>query len=755
MSDIMRDDMMMDLFRQEAEAQTAVLNKDLLILERQPTSAAELEACMRAAHSLKGAARIIGLDEGVKIAHVMEDCLVAAQEGKLLLTAEHIDALLAGSDILLHITDPQVWSKIDPLILRLEQLLQTPAETPRLEPALVETNIDDIASSLLLEATTPLLAPEPIINISENRSADMGERVLRVTAEHLNQLLDLSSKSLVELKRVKPVVDAFERLRRQQRQTTKKLVSALEVLKEQAQTMDVERQLEQILEQFNEYQTQLQKHMQSLDDFNWQATRRAQQLYDTALMCRMRPFADVMLGQSRMVRDLGRSLGKQVRLEVEGDTTQVDRDVLKRLEAPLIHLLRNAVDHGLETPEERMLAAKPIEGRITVRAYHHADKLRVDVEDDGRGIDLANLRELIVKRQLTNQQTAHQLTEPELLSFLFLPSFSMRQTVTEVSGRGVGLDAVHHEMHELRGSVSLTQQSGLGTRFTLEMPLTLSIIRSLLVEISGEVYAFPLGHIERMLSVPCQEIVQLNGRQHIWYQSLAVSLISASQLLQRSDTANERDDLSIVLLRQQETLYGITVDKLLGEQTLVVLPLDTRLGKIQDVLAGAVLENGTPVLILDVEDMLRSTEKLIQSGSLQRVDRGIQQQQTLLRKRVLVVDDSLTVRELEKKLLLSRGYDVSVAVDGMEGWNMLRAENFDLVVTDIDMPRMNGIELVTLIRRDSRLQQLPVMVVSYKDREEDRMRGLDAGADYYLAKASFHDEALLDAVVDLIGEART
>jgi len=208
----------------------------------------------------------------------------------------------------------------------------------------------------------------------------------------------------------------------------------------------------------------------------------------------------------------------------------------------------------------------------------------------------------------------------------------------------------------------------------------------------------------------------------------------------------------VVLIRDRDSLFGLVVERFLGERTLVVMPLDARLGKVQDVSAGALLDDGTPVLILDVEDMLHSVAKLLGSGRLERVDRSARQLAGSQRKRVLVVDDSLTVRELERKLLLSRGYDVAVAVDGMDGWNALRAEHFDLLITDIDMPRMDGIELVTLVRRDSRLQSLPVMVVSYKDREEDRRRGLDAGADYYLAKASFHDEALLDAVVDLVGE---
>lgn len=286
------------------------------------------------------------------------------------------------------------------------------------------------------------------------------------------------------------------------------------------------------------------------------------------------------------------------------------------------------------------------------------------------------------------------------------------------------------------------------------MPLTLSVVRSLVVEVGGEAYAFPLAHIERMRDLQPDDILQLEGRQHFWDEERHVGLVSASQLLNRPPAQNAGETLKVVVIRERDAVYGVAVERFIGERTLVVMPLDARLGKVQDVSAGALLDDGSVVLIVDVEDMLRSVEKLLNTGRLERIDRRNRQVDQATRKRVLVVDDSLTVRELERKLLVGRGYDVSVAVDGMDGWNALRAEDFDLLITDIDMPRMDGIELVTLLRRDTRLQSLPVMVVSYKDREEDRRRGLDAGADYYLAKASFHDDALLDAVVELIGDAQ-
>lgn len=753
--DQMRDASLLELFSLEADAQTQVLSAGLLALERNPTQADQLEACMRAAHSLKGAARIVGVDAGVSVSHVMEDCLVSAQENRLYLQPEHIDALLQGTDLLMRIATPgnDVGpADVEAYVALMERLLdpsQAPVNVaPSPEPAPV------------VEELPPEPEPAPPVNSEPprqgKRMTEGGERVLRVTAERLNSLLDLSSKSLVETQRLKPYLASLQRLKRIQSQGIRALDTLDGQLKTQVLSLEAQEALADTRRLLSEAQALLAEKHAELDEFGWQAGQRAQVLYDTALACRMRPFADVLAGQVRMVRDLGRSLGKQVRLEIEGEKTQVDRDVLEKLEAPLTHLLRNAVDHGIEMPEQRLLAGKPAEGLIRLRASHQAGLLVLELSDDGNGVDLERLRGTIVDRHLSPVETALRLSEEELLTFLFLPGFSLRDTVTEVSGRGVGLDAVQHMVRQLRGAVVLEQTAGQGSRFHLEVPLTLSVVRSLVVEVGEEAYAFPLAHIERMCDLAPDDIVQLEGRQHFWHEGRHVGLVAASQLLQRPAGQSPSETLKVVVIRERDTVYGIAVERFIGERTLVVLPLDDRLGKVQDISAGALLDDGSVVLIVDVEDMLRSVDKLLNTGRLERIARRSQQTTEAPRKRVLVVDDSLTVRELQRKLLLNRGYEVAVAVDGMDGWNALRSEDFDLLITDIDidMPRMDGIELVTLLRRDSRLQSLPVMVVSYKDREEDRRRGLDAGADYYLAKASFHDDALLDAVVELIGGAR-
>ncbi len=752
--DQMRDASLLELFSLEADAQTQVLSAGLLALERNPTQADQLEACMRAAHSLKGAARIVGVDAGVSVAHVMEDCLVSAQESRLYLQPEHIDALLQGTDLLMRIATPgnNVGpADIDAYVALMERLLDPTQPTARVAPPPAAPVPVVEALPAEPEPAPPVASDPPRQN---KRMTEGGERVLRVTAERLNSLLDLSSKSLVETQRLKPYLASMQRLKRIQSQS----VRALDTLDGQLKTLGLNLEAQEALADtrrlLSEAQALLAEKTAELDEFGWQAGQRAQVLYDTALACRMRPFADVLAGQVRMVRDLGRSLGKQVRLEIEGEKTQVDRDVLEKLEAPLTHLLRNAVDHGIEMPEQRLLAGKPAEGVIRLRASHQAGLLVLELSDDGNGVDLERLRAGIVDRHLSTVETALSLSEEELLTFLFLPGFSLRDKVTEVSGRGVGLDAVQHMVRQLRGAVVLEQAAGQGSRFHLEVPLTLSVVRSLVVEVGEEAYAFPLAHIERMCDLAPDDIVQLEGRQHFWHEGRHVGLVAASQLLQRPAGQNNDETLKVVVIRERDAVYGIAVERFIGERTLVVLPLDARLGKVQDISAGALLDDGSVVLIVDVEDMLRSVDKLLNTGRLERIARRSQQASEAPRKRVLVVDDSLTVRELQRKLLLNRGYEVAVAVDGMDGWNALRSEDFDLLITDIDMPRMDGIELVTLLRRDTRLQSLPVMVVSYKDREEDRRRGLDAGADYYLAKASFHDDALLDAVVELIGDAR-
>jgi two-component system sensor histidine kinase and response regulator WspE len=342
--------------------------------------------------------------------------------------------------------------------------------------------------------------------------------------------------------------------------------------------------------------------------------------------------------------------------------------------------------------------------------------------------------------------------EAELLEFLCLPGFTLKDRVTEISGRGVGLDVVQTMVKSVRGSIRVVTQAGRGTRFQMQLPLTLSVLRALLVEVAGEPYAFPLAQITHTVKLDRAQIETLEGRPHFAFGEQRIGLLTARQVFDYDPPTAAEPCLPVVVLGDRHSRYGLVVDRFLGERELVVRPLDPRLGKIQDINAAALMADGTPVLIVDVDDLVRSIDKLVASGALAGVQRADFQLPARRTKRILAVDDSLTVRELERKLLTSRGYLTDLAVDGMDAWNTVRTGIYDLVITDVDMPRMDGIELATLIKKDAQLKSLPVMIVSYKDREADRLRGLEAGADYYLTKGSFHDETLLQAVLDLIGE---
>jgi two-component system sensor histidine kinase and response regulator WspE len=289
----------------------------------------------------------------------------------------------------------------------------------------------------------------------------------------------------------------------------------------------------------------------------------------------------------------------------------------------------------------------------------------------------------------------------------------------------------------------------------LQLPLTLSVLRALLVEIAGEPYAVPLNQIARILKLPRTSVEVLEGRHTFQFGDQQVRLLSASQVLECEAGKPPGTDLPVVVLSDRGARYGLIVDQFLGERELVVQPLDPRLGKVRDISAAALMENGAPVLIIDVEEVVRSIETLIQQSGTTGLELAKFESPAKRIKRVLAVDDSPAVRELERKLLTSRGFQADVAADGLDAWNAVRAGAYDLVITDVDMPQLNGFELVGLIKKDSLLKSLPVIIISYKDRPEDRMRGLQAGADCYLTKTSFQDERLMQAVIDLIGEPET
>ena len=748
-----------ELFRAEAETHAGALSEGLVKLEG-TSDAATVEPLMRAAHSIKGAARVVGLDIAVKLAHAMEDVLVAMQKGREAIEPARIDQLLKGTDLLASLARVEesavpAWSAehepaVDALIAELR--VAPPAVSAPQQPPAPAVAAHAVASPVVVEtaaieapAPAPPQPPAPSAPAAPTRGASV-----RVTAEKLDRLLQLAGETMLESRRLGSLRDETLELKRD----LVRLEDELDRLRAAARRSGIDpASLAPARTLIESGRARVLSHLLTVEGAIRRGEETSTQLYHEVLSSRMRPFADATASLSRTVRDLARQLGKDARLEIIGEHVPVDRDVLVRLDAPLNHMLRNALDHGVETPDERRAKGKPAQATLRVEARHHAGMLRIRVSDDGRGIDLDALRERIVRKSLATGDMASTLDRQELLEFLFLPGFSTAQQVTDISGRGVGLDVVQSTAREIGGTARIDTELGRGTVFELELPITLSVIRALLVDVAGETLAFPLARIERVLQPDASEVRSVEGRMQVLVEGKSIGVIDAARVLALAETRRAATRENLVVLGSGGDHYAVAVDGLIGEEDLVVRALDPRLGKVPHLSAAAVRESGEPVLVVDAEDLLQSVRVALNEGRLRgaRPMRALGARRTL---RALVVDDSATVREVERQLLTRMGFEVDTAVDGLDGLHTARDSTatgaLDLIISDIDMPRMNGIEFVRALRSDPRFASVPVVVVSYKDREEDRLAGLEAGATAYLTKGAFQDSTFADTVRDLV-----
>lgn len=748
----------MDLFREEISTGAQALLEAIQALDSGTAPADVIDRLVPAARSITGAARIVRVEPVAQLGQALEQVFVAAREGRIPPSGASVDLMADATALLaamLPVGEAELpgWlaehsAEFNHLCDRLRKICQPQPAAPAQQRAL-PTNVPASSGAAHEEAPAVVTVPAAVAT-EEKGPAPGSEAVVRVSAQSLNRLMGLAGESLVQARWLDPFSSALLRLQKQHDRLAVVLDSLAQAVADSQRQDQVEALVgeargvsAQCRDVVADRRREFQDHAAHAEDLN---TR----LYREVIVSRMRPFIDGAHAFPRLVRDMARQLGKQVRLEIDGQSTEVDRDILEKLEAPLTHLLRNALDHGIEPAEQRAAAGKPETAVVRLEARHRAGMLAITVSDDGAGISLEHLRRKVVERGLATADMVQAMTEPELLEFLFLPGFSTASALTEYSGRGVGLDVVQNMVRKVGGSVRIRTLAGRGTSFHLQLPITLSVLRAVLVDIGGEPYAFPHNRIDRLLRVPPAEIRSLEHRQFITVDGQNVGLVLATQLLDLPETAPGAGELTVLLLSDPTGQYGLIVESIRGEQDLVVRPLDPRLGKVPNISAAAILDDGSPVLIADVEDLIRSMDQYIQGNKLRGY--GREGEAVRLRKRVLVVDDSITVREVERQLLRNHGYDVAVAVDGKEGWNAVRAEHFDLVITDVDMPRMNGLELVQAMRNDVSLRSVPVIIVSYKEREEDRLRGLEVGANFYLTKSSFHDNTFLQAVTDLVGE---
>jgi two-component system chemotaxis sensor kinase CheA len=484
-------------------------------------------------------------------------------------------------------------------------------------------------------------------------------------------------------------------------------------------------------------------------------SRVTSDLQDSVRRTRMLPVSTVFDPLPRIVRDLAKELGKQVALTIEGAETEVDRAVLEEIRAPLSHLIRNSVDHGVESPEVRVASGKSPEGSLSISASQRGGNLQIEVSDDGAGIDADRVRASAVGKGYLSKDAAAALPDREAIQYIFRPGVSTSAVVTEVSGRGVGMDVVRETVERLHGMLDVESKSGVGTRFLLSLPLTVATTRCLLVRARGDMFALPIANIVRIQRVDTEQVQSLQGRQVMQMDDGAVMVAHLGDVLELSTNGAPMEAeiqerwLPTVVVGSAEQRAGLLVDELAGSQEMVIKNLPWPLVRVRNAAGATVLGTGEILVVLNAADLVRA----VTSGTCATVAESIPQVGAGAEsgpRTVMVVDDSIVTRSLEKSILENAGYKVRVAAEGAEAWNILQSEACDILVSDIVMPVMDGFELTKKVRADRRLKELPVILVTSLGSDDDHERGVQAGADAYIVKGSFTQDRLLETIRRLI-----
>jgi two-component system chemotaxis sensor kinase CheA len=469
-------------------------------------------------------------------------------------------------------------------------------------------------------------------------------------------------------------------------------------------------------------------------------------LEQEVMAARLLPISTLFTNLPRAVRDLARDVGKEVNLALLGETTELDRKVIEALNDPLLHMIRNAVDHGIELPDEREAAGKPRQGAIEVSAQAFGAYAEVTLRDDGRGMDPQRLREAAVRKGLLSHDAATVLTDQEALELIFMPGFSTAQMITDISGRGVGMDVVRTNIQELGGQVQIESRPGMGTTIVLTLPLTLVTTRVLLVEIGGQMFGLPASGCRGSLWAYPDGVRSIEGRAMLPYEGRLAPILRLADLLDVAGAQPfpSRHRTPTVIIGSAQRPLALLIDRLIDEREVVVKPLGVLMER-QRRFSGAIqLGDGRLVLLLNPMALAQTARGMALARPLARRD-------ATRHSRLLVADDSFTTRELIRSILQSAGYEVTTAVDGLDALDKLRAAPYDLVVSDVEMPRVDGFQLTTQIRRDLGLIDLPVVIITSLASETHRRRGLEAGAQAYIVKSQFDQGNLLETVRQLLG----
>lgn len=765
----MTDSELLSIFWAEVGDYLQTLNNALLQVEMTygQDRANILKEMNRVAHSMKGAARAVGIKTIETIAHYMEEVFqIALKDGKEI-PPNAADILYDGLDIIQNIMEGEENSAemVAEVLTHLERIVGAMSGAIAQDET---THDDDSVEIMALTPEEVRLSPSSLAIPSATLTLETAEinptllfksieETIRVPVYKLDRLMAESSELLVAKLQGEEHLQRILQLRRRQsrwlrdwRNVRAAYIRLVRRLQEQGEEEAAElaalfKFLEANERNLNETSRDLMQLGQLISVGNMNLSALADSLQGDIASMRMMPFETLISGFQRTIRDLSRELNKQVHLNVVGATVEIDKSVLDMLNEPLLHLLRNALDHGLETPAEREAKGKPPTGRITIHVEQRGNEIIVRVRDDGKGLDLDKIRARAVRNGIISEADVAELSDDEVRQLIFQQGFSTSDLVTAVSGRGVGMDIVRTRVESMRGQVSVQSVAGEGTTITLRLPVSLTRIRCILLEIGPEQYALPSAIVGRMETVQRADVFTAEGKEMVMVNGRPLPLVPLGAILDIPMTANTQSDLlQVMVLEAADRMVAFEVDHLSSELELVLKPLGAELRNAPFVAGAALMGNGDVIIVLDANDLVRYA-----SGALLPQRRiaapRLTPATTQRRVRVLVVDDSITTRTLEKNILETAGFDVHVAIDGVEAWEMLGEMEFDLVITDVEMPKMNGLELCQRIKSHHQMA-MPVILLTSLSKPEQREAGLRAGADAYLVKSQFDQGQLLETI---------
>lgn len=704
-------------FVEEAKEHLGRLGSGLAEIEQGAVSAEKINSLFRSVHTLKGSSRMLKLEPITQVSHSLEDLLSALREGRVATNPAVIALLYQG---------------VDALSDQVQQLIEC-GQVEALSS--VNTQLCQQLTATAEGQTLNAVAAEPVAFKSSELAAE------NASGASAQPTLTASDTVRVKLDKLDELIKLMG-----------ELVSSHAGMRELAMTsQQLEQQLQQQLH--SHLPVAMQQFSRKMRDIVLAQENLMQELHDKTLQMRMLPLAIVLEPAARLVRDMARSLGKQVECRISGSEIELDRQMIDQLADPIIHLLRNALDHGIETPDIRQQKCKPVQGLLQISARQDGGWVVLEVRDDGQGLSLVTIRDKALKKGLVSSEQLAEMSDQQVSDLIFEPGFSTSNIITEFSGRGVGMDVVKRSIvDDLQGVISLHSSLDQGTCFTLRLPLSLAMMRVLLIRAGEQVLGFTAQYVTELISVAVSGLINVADRNAVIIRNEFVPVIELVDLLQlppasaaKKSLSRTRSELLLLVIRVHNEKLALIIDELLDERDLVIKQLPEHL-RFNALISGMVtIGHNELVSLIHVPYVLDIARK-----ARQPVNRRAQADQEKPKKRILVVDDSLNTREIERDVLEAWGYHVTLAEHGQEGLDKALAEQFDAVLTDVEMPIMDGFTLTARLREHERYQTCPIIIITSREKESDRRRGIEVGADAYIVKGSFDQNSLVDTLKVLL-----